>query len=120
MSHGALPDALPPAARRDTAARTAGTRRPHGGHPRPLSQELFFYGAGFGDLYRAGLAALHGPELPLELCAARQQREEAGVAERAPPATLAEALRSRPTTYNTVGFMCLYCADDGIGIQNDQ
>ena len=39
---------------------------------------------------------------------------------RPPPATLAEALRSRPTTYNTVGFMCLYCADDGIGIQNDQ
>jgi hypothetical protein len=30
-------------------------------------KELFFYGAGFGDLYRAGMAALHGPELPLEM-----------------------------------------------------
>lgn len=30
-------------------------------------KELFFYGAGFGDYFRVGMAALHGPELPLEL-----------------------------------------------------
>ena len=30
-------------------------------------KELFFYGAGYGDYFRVGMAALHGPELPLEL-----------------------------------------------------
>ena len=29
-------------------------------------KELFFYGAGYGDYFRVGMAALHGPELPLE------------------------------------------------------
>jgi len=30
-------------------------------------KELFFYGSGFGNLFTAGLAALHGPQVPLEL-----------------------------------------------------
>jgi len=30
-------------------------------------KELFFYGSGFGDFFKVGMAALHGPELPLEL-----------------------------------------------------
>lgn len=32
-------------------------------------KELFFYGAGFGDYFKVGMAALHGPELPLSLFA---------------------------------------------------
>lgn len=30
-------------------------------------KELFFYGSGFGDMFKAGMAMLHGPELPLEM-----------------------------------------------------
>ena len=27
-----------------------------------------------------------------------------------------QAVRSKPRTFNTVGLMCMYCADDGMGI----
>ena len=36
------------------------------------NQELFFYGAGFGNMYKAGMAALHGPEIPLEMFRRRE------------------------------------------------
>ena len=39
-----------------------------------LAQELFFYGAGYGDYFRVGMAALHGPELPLELFGSEERR----------------------------------------------
>jgi hypothetical protein len=37
-------------------------------------KELFFYGAGYGDYFRVGMAALHGPELPLELFVKEEKR----------------------------------------------
>jgi len=37
-------------------------------------KELFFYGAGYGDYFRVGMAALHGPELPLEMFVREEQR----------------------------------------------
>ena len=37
-------------------------------------KELFFYGAGYGDYFRVGMAALHGPELPLELFVKEERR----------------------------------------------
>ncbi len=37
-------------------------------------KELFFYGAGFGDYFKVGMAALHGPELPLELFMQNEHR----------------------------------------------
>ena len=37
-------------------------------------KELFFYGAGYGDYFKVGLAALHGPELPLEMFARDERR----------------------------------------------
>jgi len=36
-------------------------------------KELFFYGGGYGDYFKAGLAALHGPEVPLELFQTRSR-----------------------------------------------
>ena len=39
-------------------------------------KELFFYGAGYGDYFRVGMAALHGPELPLELFVKDEQRPQ--------------------------------------------
>ena len=35
-------------------------------------KELFFYGSGFGNMFTAGLAALHGPQVPLDLFATRE------------------------------------------------
>ena len=32
-------------------------------------KELFFYGSGFGNLFTAGLAALHGPQAPHRVAA---------------------------------------------------
>ncbi len=40
-------------------------------------KELFFYGAGYGDYFKVGMAALHGPELPLELFAKEERRPPA-------------------------------------------
>ena len=37
-------------------------------------KELFYYGSGFGNLFTAGLAALHGPRVPLELFQSREVR----------------------------------------------
>ena len=37
-------------------------------------KELFFYGSGFGNLFTAGLAALHGPQIPLELFQSREAK----------------------------------------------
>ena len=37
-------------------------------------KELFFYGAGYGDYFRVGMAALHGPELPLEVFVKEEHR----------------------------------------------
>ena len=37
-------------------------------------KELFFYGSGFGNLFTAGLAALHGPQVPLELFQSRESK----------------------------------------------
>ncbi|KAL1520185.1 hypothetical protein AB1Y20_023655 [Prymnesium parvum] len=39
-------------------------------------KELFFYGSGFGKLFEAGAAMLHGPEVPLELFQSRDARPE--------------------------------------------
>lgn len=39
-----------------------------------LRKELFFYGAGYGDYFRVGMAGLHGPELPLDLFAKEERR----------------------------------------------
>ena len=41
-------------------------------------KELFFYGAGYGDYFRVGMAALHGPELPLELFS-KEERKPAAI-----------------------------------------
>ena len=41
-------------------------------------KELFFYGAGYGDYFKVGMAALHGPELPLELFV-KEERKPAGM-----------------------------------------
>ena len=37
-------------------------------------KELFYYGSGFGNLFTAGLSALHGPRVPLELFQSREVR----------------------------------------------
>ena len=37
-------------------------------------KELFFYGGGYGNYFKVGLAALHGPEIPLELFARAEHR----------------------------------------------
>ena len=41
-------------------------------------KELFFYGAGYGDYFRVGMSALHGPELPLELFV-KEEHKPAGM-----------------------------------------
>ena len=58
-------------------------------------KELFFYGAGYGDYFRVGMAALHGPELPLELFA----RDE-----RKPP-----RMKNKDWTYYKVKRMETFC-----------
>lgn len=37
-------------------------------------KELFFFGGGFANYFNTGLAGLHGPELPLEMFLAQDQR----------------------------------------------